>query len=67
MTHLSETLSRYASELLTREDVQILLERLRKSQPSLVGEVVPEIISVGLLQRVLQNLLKEECPFVICR
>jgi flagellar biosynthesis protein FlhA len=59
MTHLSETLSRHASELLTREDVQTLLERLRKSQPSLVGEVVPEIISVGLLQRVLQNLLKE--------
>ena len=59
MTHLSETLSRHASELLTREDVQTLLERLRKSQPSLVGEVVPEIISVGLLQRVLQTLLKE--------
>ncbi|MHC5157544.1 MAG: flagellar biosynthesis protein FlhA [Planctomycetota bacterium] len=59
MTHLSETLSRHASELLTREDVQVLLERLRKSQPSLVGEVVPEVISVGLLQRVLQNLLKE--------
>lgn len=59
MTHLSETLTRYADELLTREDVQELLERLRKSQPSLVGEVVPEIISVGLLQRVLQNLLKE--------
>ena len=59
MTHLSETLSRHASELLTREDVQALLDRLRKSQPSLVGEVVPEIISVGLLQRVLQNLLKE--------
>lgn len=60
MTHLSETLSRHADELLTREDVQQLLERLRKVQPSLVGEVVPEVISVGLLQRVLQNLLREE-------
>ncbi|MHC5083875.1 MAG: FHIPEP family type III secretion protein, partial [Planctomycetota bacterium] len=59
MTHLSETLSRHADELLTREDIQMLLERLRKTQPSLVGEVVPEIISVGLLQRVLQNLLRE--------
>ena len=39
-------------ELLTREDVQVLLERLRKTQPSLVGEVVPEVVSVGLLQRV---------------
>ena len=60
MTHLSETLSRHADELLTREDVQLLLERLRKVQPSLVGEVVPEVVSVGLLQRVLQNLLREE-------
>ena len=60
MTHLSETLSRHASELLTREDVQQLVERLRKAQPSLVGEVIPEVVSVGLLQRVLQNLLREE-------
>lgn len=59
ITHLSETLTRHANELLTREDVQQLLERLRKVQPSLVGEVVPELVSVGLVQRVLQNLLKE--------
>ncbi|MCE5186606.1 MAG: flagellar biosynthesis protein FlhA [Planctomycetaceae bacterium] len=59
MTHLSETLSRHAADLLTREDVQGLLERLRKTQPSLVGEVVPEVVSVGLLQRILQNLLRE--------
>lgn len=62
ITHLSETIARHAHEFLTREDVQQLLERLRKNQPSLVGEVVPEIISVGLLQRVLQNLLKESIP-----
>lgn len=62
ITHLSETLSRHAAELLTREDVQQLLERLRKVQPSLVGEVVPEIVSAGLLHRVLQNLLREEVP-----
>jgi flagellar biosynthesis protein FlhA len=62
ITHLSETVSRHAHELLSREDVQQLLERLRKNQPSLVGEVVPEVVSVGLLQRVLQNLLKENVP-----
>ncbi len=62
ITHLSETVARHAHELLTREDVQQLLERLRKNQPSLVGEVVPEVVSVGLLQRVLQNLLKENIP-----
>lgn len=59
ITHLSETLVQHAHELLTREDVQQLLERLRKVQPSLVGDVVPELVSVGVVQRVLQNLLKE--------
>ena len=59
ITHLSETLIRHAHELLTREDVQQLVDRRRQSQPSLVGEVVGELVSVGLLQRVLQNLLKE--------
>jgi flagellar biosynthesis protein FlhA len=59
ITHLSETLTRHAHELLTREDVQQLVDRLRQSQPSLVGEVVGEMVSVGLLQKVLQNLLAE--------
>ena len=59
ITHLSETLSRHAQELLTREDVQQLVERLRSSQPSLVGDIVGELVPVGLLQRVLQNLLRE--------
>jgi flagellar biosynthesis protein FlhA len=59
ITHLSETLSRHANELLMREDVQQLVERLRQTQPSLVGDVVGELVSVGLLQQVLQNLLKE--------
>ncbi len=59
ITHLSETLLRHAYELLTREDVQQLVDRLRQTQPSLVGEVIGELVSVGLLQRVLQNLLKE--------
>jgi flagellar biosynthesis protein FlhA len=59
ITHLSETLARHAHELLTREDVQQLVDRLRSSQPSLVGDVVGEMVSVGLLQRILQNLLRE--------
>lgn len=62
ITHLSETLAQYAYEMLTREDVQILVNRLRKEQPSLVGEVVGDIVSLGLLQRVLQNLLKDRIP-----
>ncbi len=62
ITHLSETLAKHAHEQLTREDVQQLVDRLRKLQPSLVGEVVGELVSVGLLQRVLQNLLKDRIP-----
>jgi len=62
ITHLSETLRKHADELLTREDVQMLVERLRKTQPALVGEVVGELVSVGLLQRVLKSLLKNQIP-----
>jgi len=59
ITHLSETLKAHAHELLSREDVQQLVDRLRRTQPSLVGEVVGEQVSTGLLQRILQNLLAE--------
>ena len=62
ITHLSETLKRHADELLTREDVQLLVDRLRKAQPSLVGEVVGELVPVGMLQRVLKNLLRDGIP-----
>ncbi|MHC4744966.1 MAG: flagellar biosynthesis protein FlhA [Planctomycetota bacterium] len=62
ITHLSETLKRHADEMLTREDVQILVDRLRKTQPSLVGEVVGELVPIGVLQRVLRNLLVNGIP-----
>jgi flagellar biosynthesis protein FlhA len=62
ITHLSETLKKHADELLTREDVQLLVDRLRKVQPSLVGEVVGELVPIGMLQRVLRNLLKDQIP-----
>ena len=62
ITHLSETLKKHASEMLTREDVQLLVDRLRKTQPSLVGEVVGELVPVGMLQRVLKNLLTNSIP-----
>jgi flagellar biosynthesis protein FlhA len=64
ITHLSETLKKHADELLTREDVQLLIDRLRKTQPSLVGDVVGANgeVSIGLLQRVLKNLLTNAIP-----
>jgi flagellar biosynthesis protein FlhA len=62
ITHLSETMKKHADELLTREDVQLLVDRLRKTQPSLVGEVIGELVPIGLLQRVLKNLLINGIP-----
>ena len=62
ITHLSEILKKHADELLSREDVQSLLDRLRKYQPSLVGDVVGELVPIGLLHRVLKNLLKDQIP-----
>ena len=48
--------------MLTREDVQLLVDRLRKTQPSLVGEVVGELVPIGMLQRILKNLLANAIP-----
>ncbi|MHC4753907.1 MAG: flagellar biosynthesis protein FlhA [Planctomycetota bacterium] len=62
ITHLSETLRKHADELITREDVQLLVDRLRKNQPSLVGEVVGELVPIGLLQQVLKRLLSSGLP-----
>ncbi|MBN2313797.1 MAG: flagellar biosynthesis protein FlhA [Sedimentisphaerales bacterium] len=64
ITHLSETIRKHTDDLLTREDVQLLVDRLRKSQPSLVGEVVgpDREVSIGLLQRVLRCLLRDGIP-----
>jgi flagellar biosynthesis protein FlhA len=64
ITHLSETLRKHADDMLTREDVQLLVDRLRKTQPSLVGEVVgpDKDVPIGLLQRILKNLIKDGIP-----
>jgi len=62
ITHLSETLKKHAYELLSRDDVQTLVDRLREKQPALVNGVMGEAVSIGLLQRVLQNLLKDGIP-----
>lgn len=62
VTHLSETIRRHAYELLTRQDVNQLLESVKKSDATLVDEVVPNIISYSNLQKVLCSLLKEGVP-----
>jgi flagellar biosynthesis protein FlhA len=61
-THLTELVKEHAEELLTREEVNHLLEQLKKNAPKLVEEVVPTLVKPGELQKVLQNLLRERVP-----
>ena len=58
-THLTEIIRQHISELLTRQDVQHLVDNMRESNPSLIEELVPKMLSLGEIQKVLQNLLKE--------
>lgn len=60
MTHLCEVLRQQSATLLTRQETERLLKRVRESQPGLVEEIVPTVLGVGEVQRVLQNLLKEK-------
>jgi flagellar biosynthesis protein FlhA len=58
-THLMEVIKRHADELLGRQQVQTIIDNLKKQQPALVEEVVPKIFSIGEIQKVLANLLRE--------
>ncbi|HVE55128.1 MAG TPA: flagellar biosynthesis protein FlhA [Ramlibacter sp.] len=60
MTHLTEVLRRESATLLTRTETDKLLARVRQSQPTLVEELVPTVLSVSDIQKVLQNLLREK-------
>jgi flagellar biosynthesis protein FlhA len=59
ITHLSETVRRHCHEILTRQDVQALLDHLKQTHPAVVNELIPGQLSVGQVQRILQNLLAE--------
>jgi flagellar biosynthesis protein FlhA len=58
-THLSEVIRQHAPSILSRQDVQALLEGVKTEHPTLVGELVPELLSTGEIQKVLQHLLAE--------
>lgn len=58
-THLNHMISMHAAELLGREEVQKLLDHIAKESPKLIEELVPKLISVAMVQKVLQNLLTE--------
>jgi flagellar biosynthesis protein FlhA len=59
VTHLSETVKRNCHNILSRQDVQILLDNLKQTNPTVVTELIPALLNVGQVQRVLQNLLAE--------
>jgi flagellar biosynthesis protein FlhA len=60
LTHLTEVLQREAAALLTRAETDRVLARVRQSQPALVEELIPTVLSVADVQKVLQNLLREK-------
>jgi flagellar biosynthesis protein FlhA len=61
-THLTEVVRAAAPEILSRQDVQHLVDTLKEDYPALVNSVIPEIIPLGTLHKVLQSLLSERVP-----
>ena len=59
VTHLTETIRSHSAQLLTRQDVKALLDQLKETNEAVVAEVVPDVLSLGEIQRVLQALLSE--------
>jgi flagellar biosynthesis protein FlhA len=59
-THLTEVIKSHGHELLTRQAVRGLIDNLKKTVPALAEELIPNVISVGDVQKVLQNLLREK-------
>ncbi len=61
-THLSEVIRRHAHELIGRQEVQQMLDHLKQTHPKVVDELVPNLVPLGLVVRVLQQLLREQVP-----
>ncbi|MGF7057150.1 flagellar biosynthesis protein FlhA [Brassicibacter mesophilus] len=59
-THLTEIIKNNSSELLSRQDVKVLIDNVKEEHPALVDELVPKLLSVGEVQKVLANLLNEQ-------
>ncbi len=60
VTHLSEVIKKHVDELLTRQELHHILDNLKKSNETLVNDLVPNVVSIQTLQKVLCNLLKEQ-------
>ncbi len=61
-THLTEMIREHTAELLTREEVNRLIDRTREDAPEVVKEVIPDLLKIGSVQKVLQGLLREKVP-----
>jgi flagellar biosynthesis protein FlhA len=61
-THLTEIINAHAHELLGRQEVSGLIETVRKTSPVVVEELIPNLLTMGDIQKVLRNLLKERVP-----
>jgi flagellar biosynthesis protein FlhA len=62
VTHLSEVVKSHAAELLTRQEVQLLIDQVKRTNQAVVDELIPQSMSIGEVQKVLQNLLMENVP-----
>lgn len=61
-THLTEVINANASDLMGRQETQHLIDEFKQSHPAVIEELIPDVVPVGRLQRVLQNLLTERVP-----
>jgi len=62
ITHLTEVLRKHAAELLSRQDTHTLLNSIKENSPALVDDLIPNLLTLGDVQKVLQNLLAERVP-----
>jgi len=58
-THLTEVIRSHAVDILSRQDVQTLVEHVKELHPAVVGELIPDMMTIGEVQKVLTNLLRE--------
>jgi len=62
VTHLSETIKTHSYELLGRQEVKLIVDSVKEKYSAVVEELIPDLLTIGELQKVLQNLLKERVP-----
>lgn len=62
VTHLTETIKAHSYELLGRQEVKLIVDNIREKYSAVVEELIPDLMTIGELQKVLQSLLKEKVP-----